>query len=104
MQGKLRLRCAGVYETVASEDDRRPVQKLAIEYLLATKERYPDNVAFVEGGSRVTYAELWLRVLALSRGSLVGSRGSPDPSSFPSTNPSTRSSAILAVQLSGHNV
>jgi hypothetical protein len=43
------------------------VQKLGIEYLLATKERYPDNVAFVEGGSRVTYAELWLRVLALSR-------------------------------------
>ena len=67
MQGKLRLCCAGAYGTVASEDDRRPVQKLAIEYLLATKERYPDNIAFVEGRARVTYAELWLRVLALTR-------------------------------------
>lgn len=91
MQGKLRLRCAGAYGTVASEDDRRPVQKLAIEYLLATK-RYPDNVTFVEGGSRVTYAELWLRVLALTRLVRSSVPGEPDPSSFPSTNPSTRSS------------
>jgi hypothetical protein len=67
------------------------VQKLAIEYLLATK-RYPDNVTFVEGGSRVTYAELWLRVLALTRLVRSSVPGEPDPSSFPSTNPSTRSS------------
>jgi len=68
------------------------VQKLAIEYLLATRERYPDNIAFVEGGSRVTYAQLWLRVLALSRLVRSSVPGRPDLSSFPSTNPPTQSS------------
>lgn len=80
------------------------MQKLAIEYLLATKERYPDNVAFVEGGSRVTYAQLWLRVLALSRLVRSSVPGEARPVVVSIDKSTDAIIAILAVQLSGHNV
>jgi len=80
------------------------VQKLAIEYLLATKQRYPDNVAFVEGGSRVTYAQLWLRVLALSRLVRSSVPAEPRPVVVSIDKSIDAPIAILAVQLSGQRI
>jgi acyl-CoA synthetase (AMP-forming)/AMP-acid ligase II len=80
------------------------VQKLAIEYLLATKQRYPDNVAFVEGGSRITYAELWLGVLELSRLVRSSVPGEARPVVVSIDKSIDALIAILAVQLNGRNV
>jgi D-alanine--poly(phosphoribitol) ligase subunit 1 len=42
------------------------MQKLAIEYLKKTKERFPDKTAVVDDGQAITFNELWNRSLALA--------------------------------------
>ena len=78
------------------------MQKLAIEYLLRTKDRYPDNIALVEGNSNITYADLWLRVMALSRLIRSSVQGAPQPIVVSIEKSIDAVIAILAVQLSGH--
>ena len=58
----------------------------------------------MEGGSRITYAELWLRVLALTRLVRSSVRGEPRPVVVSIDKSIDAPIAVLAVLLSGRNV
>jgi D-alanine--poly(phosphoribitol) ligase subunit 1 len=42
------------------------MQKLAIEYLQKTKDRFPQKIAVVDGRQRITFLELWKNSIALA--------------------------------------
>lgn len=78
------------------------MQTLAIEYLRATAQRFPDRIALVEGGRRLTFAELWWRGVALSLAMIDAGAGEDVPVLLEIPKSIEAVIALVAVQLSGN--
>jgi amino acid adenylation domain-containing protein len=78
------------------------MQKLAIEYLQQTKERFPDKTAIVDAGGSISFIDLWYGSLALARHLTAGTGGGnlPIVVDIPKSIPAIV--AIAAIQLSGN--
>ncbi len=77
------------------------MQRLAIEYLIHTKDRFSDKAAIVDADGHVTFAELWRRALSLAHhlGRAVDGRDVPIVIDLPKCVDAVV--ALVAVQLIG---
>jgi D-alanine--poly(phosphoribitol) ligase subunit 1 len=80
----------------------RPMQKLAIEYLLATRERFADRTALVSGEESVTFSELWRRGVELGHGLARATGAWNTPFVIDIEKSTDAVAAMVGVQLSGN--
>ena len=78
------------------------MQTLAIEYLRATAQRFPDRIALVEGDRRLTFAELWRRGVGLAVAMIGAGAGENVPVLLEIPKSIEAVVALVAVQLSGN--
>jgi D-alanine--poly(phosphoribitol) ligase subunit 1 len=78
------------------------MQKLALEYLIHTKDRFPDRTALVEEGASLSYRELWQAAVALGGQIKRAVPGPRRPVVVDIDKSIVAVTALLAVQLSGH--
>ncbi len=78
------------------------MQKLALEYLIRAKDRFPGHTALVEEGAAISYADLWRRAVALGWRIREAVPGARRPVVIAIDKSIAAVTALLAVQLSGH--
>ncbi len=78
------------------------MQKLAIEYLQKTKDRFPDKTALVDDGQSITFSELWRSSLALAYWINTEFQITNQPISVNLPKSIDAVIALLGIQLSGN--
>jgi D-alanine--poly(phosphoribitol) ligase subunit 1 len=78
------------------------MQKLAIEYLLKTKDLFPDKIAIVDGEQSITFFELWRKSLALAYWITTEFKITNQPISVNLQKSIEAIIALLAIQLTGN--
>ncbi len=78
------------------------MQKLAIEYLLKTKERFPNKIAIVDGEQSITFFELWKKSLSLAYWITTEFQITNRPISLNLKKSIDAIIALLAIQLTGN--
>jgi len=78
------------------------MQKLAIEYLLKTKDSFPDKIAIVDEEHSITFIELWGRSLALAYWIATEFQITHQPISVNIPKSIEAIIGLLAIQLSGN--
>ncbi|MFT4579546.1 MAG: D-alanine--poly(phosphoribitol) ligase subunit 1 [Nitrospinales bacterium] len=78
------------------------MQKLAIEYLLKTKDRFPKKIAIVDGEQSITFFELWRKSLALAYWITTEFQITNQPISVNLQKSIDAIIALLAIQLTGN--
>jgi len=78
------------------------MQTLAIEYLRATAQRFPERVALVDGDRRITFAGLWEQGVALASAILQAGVGGNIPVLLEIPKSIEAVVGLVAVQLTGN--
>ena len=78
------------------------MQKLAIEYLLKTKDLFPNKIAIVDGEQSITFFELWRKSLALAYWVSTEFQITNQPISVNLQKSIDAIVALLAIQLTGN--
>ncbi len=78
------------------------MQNLAIEYLLKTKDRFPEKTAIVDNGQGITFRELWKSSLSLAYWINTEFNITNQPVSVSLPKSIDAVIALLAIQLSGN--
>ncbi|MBC8285486.1 MAG: amino acid adenylation domain-containing protein [Nitrospinae bacterium] len=78
------------------------MQKLAIEYLLKTKERFPEKIAIVDGEQCITFFELWNKSISLAYWITTEFQITNQPISVNLSKSIDAVISLLAIQLAGN--